>query len=349
VFALTAHGQRPIGFPYAVSMIDALGVVYTDVVSHTIRYANHQTQDVQPIGGQPIDDAARAGGGFRDGPSAQSQFDAPMGIAARADGTIAVADTGNKRIRLIRDIDRAQPFYPFAGALPPVHFAPGDYRIALIGPSLIWGDGTFDDSVGGRIQSQLEHDPSLLALHKRVRVLPVRMGSEFAPLKSYAELLADANFVDAIVVQLSDYTIIDSYHIPDERSIITQAPAWQKRMEADLADLQATMNKAHIPVLFVMHPLGVEMGLDEMTLINVQSMETIPPPDGTLEQTVTEPFAAAHVNWLNAWPIFFADMRSPAHRPLFLSLDGHFTTYGNALLGDAIATRLARERPWAHK
>jgi hypothetical protein len=52
------------------------------------------------------------------------------------------------------------------------------------------------------------------------------------------------------------------------------------------------------------------------------------------------------VNWLNAWPVFYADERAASHRPIFLSLDGHFTPYGNALLGKAIAERLARDKPW---
>jgi len=349
IFRLAAHGQRPIGFPYAVSMIDAVGLVYTDVVSHTVRYANHQTQDVQPIGGQTIDDAAKSGGGFKDGPSEQSRFDSPMGIAARPDGVIAVADTGNKRIRLIRDIDRAQPFYPFAGALPNVHFAPGDYRIALVGPSMIWGDGPFSESVGGRIEAALSRNASLAALHKHVRVMPVRMGSDYDAMRSYVELLADAQFVDAVVVQLSAYTIIDSYGIADDHAIIAQAPTWQPHLTSDLAGLQQTLDRAHIPVLFVIHPLGTEMGLDEMTLPEMEGLEVIVPPDGTVERAETAPFVAAHVNWLNAWPIFFADVRSPAHRPGFLSIDGHFTTYGNALLGNAIAARLAADRPWSRR
>ena len=42
------------------------------------------------------------------------------------------------------------------------------------------------------------------------------------------------------------------------------------------------------------------------------------------------------------------DMRSPDHRPIFLSGDGHFTDYGNQLLGDAIAARLEADPPWSH-
>jgi hypothetical protein len=119
-------------------------------------------------------------------------------------------------------------------------------------------------------------------------------------------------------------------------------------MQSDLAGLQRTLAAEHIPVLFITHPLSNELSLDEQTLPSVLDLAQHELPDGELEHIVTEPFASARVNWLNAWPIFYADERSPSHRPLFLSIDGHFTAYGNALLGKAVADRLARDKPWLH-
>jgi hypothetical protein len=349
VSRLIAFGQRSTGSPYAVSVIDELGIVYSDVVSHTIRYYNHETQDLELIGGRATDDSARTGGGFEDGAADQSRFDAPMGIAARSDGVIAVADSGNKRIRLISKIDRRQPFYPFSGVLPNVHFSKSDYRIALVGASIVWGDGLFADSVGGQIETDLLSDPSLQSLHKVPKVMPVRMGSDFGALRSYVELLAEAHFVDAVVVQLSDYTVFDTYGIGDDVRLVGQTSTWQPKMTADLAELQHSLSAAHIPVLFVTHPLSFELTLDEQTLPDVLNLLQMQPPDGGLERDATGPFASAHVNWLDAWPTFYADERSASHRPIFLSLDGHFTPYGNALLGKAIAERLARDKPWLQK
>jgi hypothetical protein len=269
-----------------------------------------------------------------------------MGIAARSDGVIAVADSGNKRIRLISNIDRLQPFYPFAGVLPDVHFSKSDYRIALVGASIVWGDGVFADSVGGQLETDLRADPSLQSLHKVPKVMPVRMGSDFGALRSYVELLAEARFVDAVVVQLSDYTVFDTYGVSDDVRLVGQASTWQPKMAGDLAELQHSLSAAHIPVLFVTHPLSFELTLDEQTLPGVLGLSQMQPPDGGLERDATAPFASAHVNWLNAWPVFYADERAASHRPIFLSLDGHFTPYGNALLGKAIAERLARDKPW---
>ncbi len=350
VETLNVHGQREIGYPYSVSTIDEPGVVFTDVVSHTVLYVNQNTLDLEPIGGRRINDAAKLGGGFEDGTSDESRFDSPMGIAARADGVVAVADSGNKRIRLIRNIDRRQPFYPSVGTLPDVQFERNDYRIALVGPSTIWGDGLFGDSVGGQLERALSKEPSLIALHKNPRVLPVRMGSSFAAMRSYIDFLIEARFVDAIVVQLSGFTIRDSYGVSLEAEPLhAAADMWQPRLKADLLSLQRSVESAHVPILFVLHPLSHEMGLAEQTLPGMLDyFDQRQNPDGTREKLMTEPFERSGVNWLNAWQIFYADERSPQHRPIYLSLDGHFTTYGNALLGKAIAERLIHDRPWLH-
>ncbi len=344
---LTAHGQRSAGYPYATSVIDELGIVYTDVVSHTIQYYNQETQDLQLIGGSDLGDAAKYGGGYRNGPTKQSLFDAPMGIAARSDGVIAVADSGNKRIRIISKIDRVQPFYPFTGVLPSMHFAKSDYRIALVGASTIWGDGLFQDSVGGQLEEGLRNDATLRALHKTVKVLPVRMGSDFNAMRSYIELLAETHFVDAVVVQITGFTIYDTYGMRDDSQLLQEPSAWQGKLADDLAALQHTLTADHIPVLFVTHPLSNELGLDEQTLPGVLDLAQHVVPDGTLERVVTEPFRRAHVNWLDSWPAFYADERSPSHIPIYLSIDGHFTPHGNAILGKALAGRIAHDRPWS--
>jgi len=346
---LQADGQGVIGFPSAISVINDVGLVYTDVVQHTVRYANQESLDVQLIGGQATDDAPRDGGGFADGPTSASRFDAPMGIAARSDGTVAVADSGNKRIRLITAIDRTTPFFPWAGALPDIHFAPNDYRIALIGASTIWGDGPFTDSVGGEIQRMLRSDPSLAALHKTAHVMPVRMGSDFGTMRSYADLLAESRFVDCIVVVVTDFSVIDTYKVADFPSIVSGAPAWQGRMAADVGSFQRSMNEAQMPVLFVTQPLSFEMGFDSQTMLTIAGIAWQQPPDGTLEKIVSVPFQQTGVNWLDAWPAFYADERSPSHRPVYLSLDGHFTTYGNTILGRSIAQRLEIDKPWMRR
>lgn len=51
---------------------------------------------------EAIEDSEYAGG-YADGPAASARFDHPQGLAAGADGTIYVSDTGNSAIRMIAD------------------------------------------------------------------------------------------------------------------------------------------------------------------------------------------------------------------------------------------------------
>jgi hypothetical protein len=62
---------------------------------------NHRIRRVEPTGKTMT--VAGSVRGFKDGNAAEAQFDGPSGVAIGADGTIYVADTGNNRIRTIKN------------------------------------------------------------------------------------------------------------------------------------------------------------------------------------------------------------------------------------------------------
>jgi NHL repeat len=66
--------------------------------------------------------------GYRDGPAAQSQFDAPVGVAVGDDGSIYVADTYNDRVRVV---NRDGQVRTIAGAGGP-GYADGDAQTAAL-------------------------------------------------------------------------------------------------------------------------------------------------------------------------------------------------------------------------
>lgn len=342
-----AEGQRSIGNPFQVAALDLTGVVYSDYRTHTVRYLNTNSQDTYVIGGQAIEAAANEGGGFSDGPSAESRFDSPAGVAARRDGLIAVADAGNKRIRLITGIDRGEPLSPTDRFLPAVPFTDDDYRIAYIGNSYVWADVHSADSIGGQIERRLRDDGALAAIRKNPRVLTVRLGSTFEPLKEYVDALAATQAVDLIVVQVNSFFAYDSYNVAfGPQNLIREAPSVAARMRDDLLRIKQSANAAHIPLLFVAQPLGFEISLTETRYETVTFTEADSVGGGALQRVLTEPFAAAGVPWLNLWQVFTADEASPAHKPLFLSIDGHATPYGNHVTAQAIAAKLEEMKPW---
>jgi hypothetical protein len=157
---------------------------------------------------------------------------------------------------------------------------------------------------------------------------------------------------DCVVILVSDFDVRFSY--PKEagaQPLVATAPIWMPRLRGDLAALKRTLDAAGTPSLFVAVPLASELGTTEAAAAQIVPNAGLPAddvvlPDGTLEQLATAPFASAKLNWLNGWAVFERDIRSPDHRPLYLSLDGHLTPYGNQVLGDAIAVRLEADRPW---
>lgn len=129
VNALTAFGQHSVGVPFGVAAFpDGVGLVYTDVSTHTVRYANPATQSVDVIGGRDAGDAADESGAF------------------------AVADAGNKRIRLIRNVDRSAPDDAANGVFPDLGARNDAYRILFIGSSLVWDSGPFSRSPAAAIE-----------------------------------------------------------------------------------------------------------------------------------------------------------------------------------------------------
>jgi DNA-binding beta-propeller fold protein YncE len=75
--------------------VGADGALYVaDTGNHCIRRIHHERVTTLAGTGEP---------GFADGQQAQAQFEAPIGISVAVDGTVYVADTGNHRIREIRN------------------------------------------------------------------------------------------------------------------------------------------------------------------------------------------------------------------------------------------------------
>jgi len=348
VWLLAAEGERSIGYPYAVSALDAGGVVYTDLRTQTVRFLDTAHQETAILGGQGIEDAANYGGGFADGNSAESRFDAPMGIAARSDGVIAVADSGNRRIRLVQGIDRSQPVDPALQFLPARDLSEKQYRIAYIGNSFVWTNVRASGSIGGQVERQLERDRALHGVGKNVRVVTVRMGSTFEPLQQYIDAVAAAHAVDAVVLQVNSFFSAFSFGVPlGSKSLIGQAEKWQMPTRAALRKMNTTLKNAGIPLLIVSHPLGDEISLAEQPYATIESPIIHAPPDGKLESLFNAAVADAGAPWLNMWAVFGSELRSATHKPLFLAIDGHFTPHANDVMAAAIARKLEQLHPWS--
>lgn len=349
---LYARGQHEVGVPFGVGAFPGVGIAYTDVVMHRVRYANPGSQTVDVIGGGAAEDPADEGG-YADGPTRLSRFNEPTGVAVAADGTVAVADTGNRRIRLVRGVDRSGPLEPSSGALSGVARRPNEYRIGFIGGSMTWGSGPFDGSPAAAIERRLAAVAPLARAGKTARVVTVDAGSDLTVLRSYVDLAIEARAFDCVVIMVTDFDARQSYpKLVGTAKLAAASPRWIAPMTADLASLKHALDAAGVPSLFVAAPLAPELGTtvfaaEQIVPLPVSPADQVDLPDGSLERIATAPLVNAQLNWLNAWDLFEHYLRTADHRPLYLSLDGHLTAGGNQLLGDAIAARLEADHVWS--
>jgi sugar lactone lactonase YvrE len=148
-FTGMAEGERPFGAPDALLALDRTRVVFTDARNHTLRFFHDDGRSAAPFAARPlVDDAIRDatfnGGGMRDGGADEARFDAPRGLAMSRDGTLLVADAGNRRIRRVLGFDARVPLAP--EALPP---AP---RLVVAGGRAIFYDTLWNESIPGRLE-----------------------------------------------------------------------------------------------------------------------------------------------------------------------------------------------------
>ena len=92
-------------------------------------------------------------GGYADGIAPTARVDLPLGIARAPDGTLIVADSGNRRIRTIVNVDPRGPVGP---DLEGLYGAKGHYRVAVVGDSFAFSNVLWPESIGGRIETRLK-------------------------------------------------------------------------------------------------------------------------------------------------------------------------------------------------
>jgi hypothetical protein len=147
-----------LGYPFAVAALDDNSVAYTDVRGSAVRYLDWYAAAPQVLAGIDVADGAATGAGYHDGRGDVARFDEPMGIAIGTSGTITVAASGSRRIRIIDNLDRKHEV-GILNVLPtPAPPSPGKYRVAFIGDSNVWMYVRWSDSLPGIVENGLADD-----------------------------------------------------------------------------------------------------------------------------------------------------------------------------------------------
>ncbi|HZO92630.1 MAG TPA: hypothetical protein VFB22_02590 [Candidatus Baltobacteraceae bacterium] len=333
-------GDRLNGNAFALLALDDDTVVYTDPRTDSVRLLETISGETKVLAGSTTMDGAADDAAFADGVGTAARFDAPAGLAREPDGRIVVADAGNRRLRMLSAFVR--PFDPWKSiddSLVAANAAGGGkpaYRIAFVGNSQVYSDTDWSDSIEGVLQTRLQSDfPSA----GPIRVLPaLAPGVDVTALAQFANEYSDANLFDAMIFQLNTGSIPPAAG----RSAAARTAA----LAAALRALADRLRAAHIPLLVVTEPVSVQFApAEEFWSYTVSGNAPWREHDEEYAMLV-DAARRSGVPLLDLTAAYETAEAQPTHRALFGSTEAHFSAYGRAVTGNAIAAFVAGDGRW---
>lgn len=334
------QGEQLLGHPFGIAAFDDHSIAFTDVRSNTVRYLNWAAGALQTLGGVPIEDGEASSGGYRDGSGTDSRFDVPLGIVARSDGTLVVADGGNKRLRKITKFDRSHDAVP--GTSFPSNLEQSGYRVAFVGNSFVGEYTRWSDSIEGIVENSL----SSAAGTARIRIEPyVLPQSAFGAEEQYIELLARGGVADFYVLNINPGTLSGAAELGNSQ-LEASPHTWQPLVTSTLRKLNHTLTGLHAGLLVYTTPFGENVSPLETAWPQLFSSEGQTTPDARLGAELNAAVRASGVDMLDLWSVFGAEVRSPNHEPLFGTTDVHLSYHGRAIVAREIAKWFKQRQPW---
>jgi hypothetical protein len=342
------QGARWSGYAYAVAAQPGTNFVYTDIRSSVVRVMAFGRTYI--AAGEDSENSSFDGANFADGAGTTARFNTPMGIVGLPGGSYAIADTGNRRIRVMGPVDFSLTTSPemLQGA--------GDaYRIVYVGNSIVSYNQNWDESVSGIIESRLDEDWNSLGFPKRPRVFPVQLIAKLSAIKTWIETYPASGLAEMVIWQINSGEI-DDEPVAGSRSA--------REVTGTLRELAAELRAKSIPLVVSVNALSYEVSpVEDLWFVMRAHLADEPyvfPPDERAEMTEPYPHvpsraamlekavAAAGVQVIDALPQFSETEMQSSHPALFAGNDDHWSRQGTLLAAHTICDALLRLRPWKH-
>lgn len=351
------EGSTNAGPVSAIAAFTTNDFVFTDALDSAVRLGQTEKGGsvvldyTRPLTAVPPENASYGIAGFADGPGPAALVDEPVGIAIAPDGSVAVADTGNRRIRILSAFNRrthlttdeAQTELP---SKPDSH----QFRIAFVGSSYVWWDQSWHDSLAGRVEDRLmagDHGS------REPRVFPImRLGVDTTGALGVIDSELSSGAVDMVVLDYSTYAQMGG----DGYAGNAFPGGWQSAVQAQLAKTLGTLTANKVAFLVVNMP-GASDFPDEYAYFRIPKgtpddhAETGPQNQPTNIQFYHDEIAnvleRSGVPTLDLWPAFLSAYDSPNRVPLYNTWDHHLSRFGRSIVADALATKILSLKPWA--
>lgn len=340
------EGMHDFGYPYALTSPNGYWFVYTDIVTNAVRSLSGSYTNVEI--GQPVDNARYEAGGFRDG-GTEARVNQPMGIVQRSDGSFYVADTGNRRIRLISGVSEVRHGTSQQETTQDLTAAAhNDYRIVLAGNSTVSYDQAWDQSVAGILEKKLRENWKALGFPRPPRVYPIQLISDLNAVRDYVDNYLASGLADMVVLQVNSGEVYGLVGQTQPTNIAGLAPKWQPQVTSDVRSMASELSHARIPFVVAIAPMPFEISPVESSDVGVYKAAPSPPGDyaqqGPLLRQAVE---NANVPYVDEFGAFWGREMLPDHPELFSTIDYHFSVEGAALDAQLILDELLKTKPWA--
>jgi hypothetical protein len=264
-------------------------------------------------------------GGYADGPSDRAELATPSGVALERDGTILVADTGNRRIRTIGGVDTRESVLPDGSNLS---IPRRGYRIAVVGNSYAFYNVLWPESIPGRIETVLARDAHAVDLRARPALTVFRVDdlSATAGRSLVREYLGDGQ-VDLVILLVNAY---GPWSIDDLRALAIDLAAKRTQLMLVYTPQGFEVSPLDFPTATLDHEIG-------FTALHAQAVKS------ELFYAGSGVESLLLLDRMEAWE------GSAARRPLYYGADHHLTIFGSQWVGERIAEALERWRPWRRR
>lgn len=317
-----------VGYADGIAILSENTVVVTDVATNAVRFVRLPSPPfitdrmTRALAGG-IREGGPDAGGYADGPPERALVNTPLGVAAGPDGSILVADAGNRRIRRITGVDPRETVLPDGSNLA---FAPGAYNVALIGNSYAFYNVLWPESIPGRLEESLTRFGPAAGLKKRAHVVPFRIDAlDLGAAKSLIDGYLGDGQVDLVVLMVNSYTISDA---------------------ARLLAIQARLEAVHTKFLIMYTPQGYEVSPLEFVKADAARADDDFPGHRENAARTESFYNSVHVESLLLLDEMQAEEAKPERRSLFYNANHHLTLYGTEWVAGELLEKLVIWKPW---
>jgi hypothetical protein len=330
-----------LGTAYGVAPFGEGRFIYTDLRNHAIRVV--WGRQARVLAGSNDGDASYTAGTYRDGPGQAARFYAPLGIARIGAARFAVADSGDRRVRLVAV--HTAPAQRFEDLVAAKTF----YRIVYIGNSFVDYDGDDRTSIAALLEAALRARAGSLGLRRPPRLFTVKLIADAPAIGGFIRNYFPG-VADLVIWQVNSAELSGFESVPGGlgAEIAPRIDVWRPVLLSELRATRDALANERTAFLAVLNPMPWQISPVESAY---QRLYDLPVPayesgrnDGLL---MRDALAHSGVEVLDLFPAFATAERAARPAAEFASLDHHFSESGRRLVANEIASRLFQSKPWS--